>query len=228
MATTRTRWTNPSRLPASSDALANVLSESRRLGLLGPGDIASHIEHALGFADALALGEVEEDPIVADLGAGGGIPSLPIACAYERIHLVLIDAAAKRTSFLVWAIVELDLADRVEVVRGRAEVLGHEPEHRFRYDAVVARSFGPPSTTLECAAALLRPSARCAISEPPLPRSWSAPALRELGLCLRPCPSGYAVFERTGSVPDDIPRSARAQRARPFAVVDEHVDLGDP
>jgi hypothetical protein len=115
-------------------------------------------------------------------------------------------------------VVELDLSDRVQVVRGRAEELGHRVEHRFRYDAVVARSFGPPAMTLECAAPLLRPGGRCVISEPPQRRAWSSTGLAEIGLAARPAPSGYAVFERTDDVADRYARTAREQRAGPLRV----------
>jgi hypothetical protein len=216
-------------LEASSSALVEVLTESRRLGLLGPGDVERHIAHAVAFGRALldegaakpssvgnGCSAVGEELVVADLGAGGGVPSLPMAVAFEQLRMVLIDASAKRTAFLVWAVVELGLAGRVEVERGRAEVLGHDERHRFAYDAVVARSFGPPATTLECAAPLLREGGRCVISEPPEGRTWPAAELAELGLSYETSPPGYAVFTRSGSVPDELPRPSRDQVARPI------------
>ena len=206
-------------MAASRAELADVLAESRRLGLLGPGNIEHHIDHGVGFGAALfgaSQGDEEvEDVLIADLGAGGGVPGLPIAWANESLRLVLIDAAAKRTAFLVWAVVELGLSERVTVVRGRAEEIGRESSHRSRYDGVVARSFGPPSSTLECAAPLVRPGGRCVISEPPGGRTWVAEELARLGLTTCPAPPGYAVFARTGGVDDRYPRSAREQRARP-------------
>ncbi|MGI9615649.1 MAG: 16S rRNA (guanine(527)-N(7))-methyltransferase RsmG [Acidimicrobiales bacterium] len=209
---------SPSRLAASRADLTKILNESRRLGFLGPGDVARHIDHGEAFGRAVVDGLDLEKPLVADLGAGGGIPSLPIACAFDGIQLVLIDAAGKRTAFLLWATVELGLQDRVSVVRDRAEVLGRSEAHRFRYDAVVARSFGPPSSTLECAAPLLRPGGLCVISEPPVERSWLPDGLRSLGLVAMGGPRGYAVFERSGAVDDRFPRAAREQRADPVLV----------
>lgn len=211
---------SPSRLAASRAQLTETLNESRRLGLLGPGDVARHIDHGAAFGRALIDGLNREDPLVADLGAGGGIPSLPIACAFDRIRLVLIDAAGKRTAFLLWAVVELGLQDRVSVVRGRAEVLGRSKEHRFVYDGVVARSFGPPSSTLECAAPLLRRGGLCVISEPPAQRSWSPEGLASLGFVAGGGPQGYAVFERSGDVEDRFPRAGREQRADPVVVAE--------
>lgn len=207
---------------ASREQLYDVLTESRRLGLLGPGDVGRHIDHGIGFAEALldgldeAAGNAGFGALrVADLGAGGGVPGLPLACTIDRARVVLIDAAAKRTAFLTWAVVELELADRVTVVRGRAEEIGHRREHRFAYDGVVARSFGPPSSTLECAAPLLRPGGRCVISEPPGGRTWRANELATLGLAVSAGPTGYAVFERTGEMGAVYPRPVVEQRARP-------------
>ena len=168
-------------MAASRATLTETLNESRRLGLLGPGDVARHIDHSEAFGRAVVDGLNLANPLIADLGAGGGIPSLPIACAFDRIRLVLIEAAGKRTAFLLWAVVELGLQDRVSVVQGRAEVLGRSEEHRFAYDGVVARSFGPPSSTLECAAPLLRRGGLCVVSEPPRERSWPADGLGRSG-----------------------------------------------
>ncbi len=215
----RPQSTSPSRLAASRAQLTEILHESRRLGLLGPGDVGPHVDHGVAFGEALLDGR-DDALLVADLGSGGGIPALPMACRFERMRFVLIDAAAKRTAFLVWAVVQLALQERVTVVRGRAEELGHDPEHRFAYDGVVARSFGPPSSTLECAAPLLRPGGRCVISEPPGGRSWPADELATLGLTSYPGATGYAIFERTGVVGEDYPRPRRAQRARPVVTPD--------
>ncbi len=213
------RPTSRNRLEASNAKLIETLNESRRLGLLGPGDVAQHIDHGEAFGRALVDGLGRPDLLVADLGAGGGVPSLPIACAFGRMQLVLIDAAGKRTAFLLWAVVELGLQDRVRVVQSRAEELARTEQHRFAYDGVVARSFGPPSSTLECAAPLLRRDGLCVVSEPPKARSWAPAGLAALGLTKVGSPDGYAVFERSGEVEGRFPRPGREQRTDPIVAV---------
>jgi 16S rRNA (guanine527-N7)-methyltransferase len=197
--------------------LEEVLARSRELGFLGPGPVQDHIDHAAGFVEALAtLGAGGPGARIADLGAGGGVPGLPLLVRCPDLRMVLVDASQRRCSFLVWAVVELGGAERAEVRLARAEELAHEREHRGAYDAVIARGFGSPSTTVECGAPLLRPGGRLAISEPPGGRRWPEAGLDRAGLREVGRTSGVVVFERTGSVPAELPRPSSVQRRRPL------------
>lgn len=196
--------------------LTDVLEEARRLGFLGPGPVAAHVDHARRFGSALFEGWARTEPTVADLGAGGGVPSLPMALRWTDARFVLVDSAAKRTGFLVWAALELGIGDRVEVWRGRAEAFAHLPDRRGAFDAVVARGFGPPATTIECAAPLLGDGGRCVVSEPPEKRRWPPEALAQVGLAeLTPVP-GFARFARVGDVGSEYPRSSKLMRRAPL------------
>lgn len=197
--------------------LVRVLERSRALGFLGPGDVEPQIGHALLFWEALRSGWPEADgATVADLGAGGGLPSLPLLVEHPGLKMVLVDAIQKRASFLVWATLELGVADRAEVWCGRAETFGHDEARRGRFDAVVARGFGPPSSTLECGAPLLRLGGRLVVSEPPGYRPYPAEGLARCGLALVAQRDGCAVFERRGEVDPVLPRPARQQQRRPL------------
>jgi 16S rRNA (guanine527-N7)-methyltransferase len=79
---------------------------------------------------------------------------------------------------------ELGLADRAEVLEGRAEELAHRPELRGSFDVVIARSFGPPAVTAECAAGFLAAGGELLVTDPPtLPVDrWNGEALASLGL----------------------------------------------
>jgi 16S rRNA (guanine527-N7)-methyltransferase len=159
------------------EPLLAQLQRARELGFLGPGPVAAHIEHTAGFLAALD-GVVG---LVVDLGSGGGVPGLVIGIARPDLRLCLVDSRAMRCRFLEAAVAALEL--RAEVVEGRAEVIGHGP-HRGTADAVVARSFGPPAATAECAAPLLRVGGRLIVSEPPTLEvvRWPAEPLLALGL----------------------------------------------
>ena len=61
-----------------TEVLLEILIEAQSLGFLGPGDPASHISHALGFADAALVGAGAPSRF-ADLGTGGGVPGLVLA-----------------------------------------------------------------------------------------------------------------------------------------------------
>ncbi len=194
----------------ASPTLLEVLERARSFGFLGPGPVQDHVGHAGRFREALdATGRV------ADIGAGGGVPGLVLLESAPALEMVLIDASQKRCAFLVWALAELGVDDRAQVWCGRAEEIGHEERARERFDAVVARGFGPPSTTLECATALVRPGGRIVISEPPQRRAWPADGLDELALELGPPSPSMAVFARRPGLDARYPRPARQQQRRP-------------
>ena len=192
--------------------LTSVLERARALGALGPGPVEDHIAHAQRFVDALA-GRTGR---VLDLGSGGGIPGLVIAVARPDLHITLLDSQARRIAFLDEAIDALGLID-VTAHHGRAEVLAHDPEHRGRYGAVTARSFGPPSVTAECAAGFLEVGGRLLVSEPPDdPDRWPADRLAELGLEVGARPEGLQVLLATSACPDRWPRRDGMPAKRPL------------
>jgi 16S rRNA (guanine527-N7)-methyltransferase len=189
---------------ADPDDLTSVLDEARRLGFLGPGPVPAAVAHARRFVAAVPAGCRR----VLDLGAGGGLPGLVIATDRPELELVLLDASERRTTWLHRAVARLGLGARVEVVTGRAQDVGRDPGWRASLDAVVARGFGPPSLTAECAAPLLRVGGVLIVSEPPgdRPDRWDARWLRELGLHPRAAPAGLASFEQVRLCPERFPR----------------------
>jgi 16S rRNA G527 N7-methylase RsmG len=145
-----------------------------------------------------------------DLGSGGGVPGLVIAAARPEAAVVLLDASERRTDWLRRAVSRLGWTERVRVVTARAEVLGRDASWRSSQDAVVARGFGRPAVTAECAAPFLRIGGRLVVSEPPRVHGdrWPSAALAELGLHRVPWSDGaYAVFEQTMRCPAGVPRA---------------------
>ena len=98
---------------------------------------------------------------------------------------VLLDAGQRRGEFLREGVERLDLGDRVEVGAGRAEVLAREPSLRAAFDLVVARSFGAPAVTAECAVGFLRAGGALVVTEPPASSGstdrWPVEGLARLG-----------------------------------------------
>jgi 16S rRNA (guanine527-N7)-methyltransferase len=163
-------------------AVEEILTEARHWGFLGPGPVEDHLIHASGFA-AVFTGAGQPPPArVVDLGSGGGLPGLVLALLWPATTFVLLDANERRTAFLEDAIDRLGLGRQVQVVRARAEVYGRQ--ERGSAAAVVARGFGPPPVTAECAAPLLAIEGRLVVSEPPTddPERWPTAGLALLGL----------------------------------------------
>ncbi len=195
-------------------SLIEVLQRSRAAGFLGPGPLEPHIAHAQRYAAALGSAQGLN---VLDLGSGGGLPGLVIFSERQDLTGWLLDAMLKRTAFLEWAVAELGLSDRVQVARGRAEDLAHTEAHRAKFDAVIARSFGPPAATVEAALGFLKAESKLIISEPPDGRTW--PDLSELNLELAPpsqTPAGTAVFTCTAVAEPLYPRPIRKQQRNPL------------
>jgi 16S rRNA (guanine527-N7)-methyltransferase len=164
------------------DRLVAVLERARRVGFLGPGPVADHLRHAIGFEGALGPMPDVGPCTLADLGSGGGIPGLVLAVRSPALHVVLVEAGRRRADHLEAAVAELGLGDRVRVVAERAEVFARTALGVF--DGVVARGFARPAATAECAAPLLRLGGVLVTSEPPEPdpERWPAGGLAELGL----------------------------------------------
>lgn len=93
---------------------------------------------------------------VVDIGAGSGVPGLPLRLADPRIALTMIDSRRKRASFLLTTCRELGLAD-VAVREGRAEELVRaEPALAGAFDVVVTRAAGPISSLIPVAMQFLK------------------------------------------------------------------------
>lgn len=200
---------------AGSAELLAQLERSRSLGLLGPGPAVDHLVHAQAYLDAL----VGVQGRVVDLGSGGGVPGLPVAVARPDLELVLLDASARRCDFLRSAVDALGLGSRISVVVGRAEALGRT-ELRGSANAVISRSFGPPSATAECAAPLLAVGGRLVVSEPPdATDRWPAAGVGLLGLAPLGPPTGtprIQLLEQRTICPDQYPRRDGIPTKRPL------------
>lgn len=107
------------------------------------------------IADALAARSVPElvqAGRVADLGAGAGIPGLPLAAASPTTRFSLVDSNARKCSFVRQTVDAMGL-DNVEVIHSRVEDWG---EGAATQDVVCARALGPLPLLVEYAAPLLR------------------------------------------------------------------------
>ncbi len=87
---------------------------------------------------ALAWKPEHQQSRVIEVGAGAGIPGIPLKIVFPQILLVLLEATAKKTTFLRHIVEKLGLTD-VEVVTGRAEEVAHNPQYRAQFHVVLAR-----------------------------------------------------------------------------------------
>jgi 16S rRNA (guanine527-N7)-methyltransferase len=88
------------------------------------------------------------DARVIDVGSGAGFPGLPLKIVCPAIRLTLLEATGKKVEFLKHIVEVLDLRG-VTVIKGRAEELGHSPEHREEYDWALGRAVAEMPTLAE-------------------------------------------------------------------------------
>lgn len=105
-------------------------------GLIGPREADRlwdrHVLNSVAMADLVADGAS-----VIDVGSGAGLPGIPLAIRRPDLAVTLLEPLLRRANFLTEAVAELDLDDRVRVVRARAE------DHDGAYDVVTARAVAP-------------------------------------------------------------------------------------
>ena len=86
-------------------------------GLLGPREADKiwdrHISNSLALVDVLGRGT--------DIGSGAGLPGIPLALCRDDLRITLLEPLLRRYNFLLLAVEELDLGQRVRVQRLRAE-----------------------------------------------------------------------------------------------------------
>ena len=102
------------------------------------------------FADSLSIinsYDFKESSKVIDIGTGAGFPGIPLLIAKPQINLTMMDSTAKRMAFVKECIESLSLS--AEVIHGRAEEFGKNPDYREKFDVAVARGVARLSVLFE-------------------------------------------------------------------------------
>ncbi|HEY0591755.1 MAG TPA: RsmG family class I SAM-dependent methyltransferase [Thermoanaerobaculia bacterium] len=149
-----------------------LLTWSAKVNLIGPEarrNLDAHIDEAL-FAGR----ELQPRGEVLDFGSGGGLPAIPIAIAHPEAHFHLVEADAKKWSFLKH--VGRSCGLRLSVHGDRLERLaGTLPRQTFTL--VTSRAVGYPEEWLPLVEPLLVEGGRVALfagsPEPPAIRGFA-------------------------------------------------------
>lgn len=112
------------------------------------GVLVRHFLDSLSCMKALPWSGLTVGARLIDVGAGAGFPGVPLKIICPGIRLTLIEATRKKVHFLEHLVRALGLQD-VTTIHGRAEELGHNPDHRERYDWALARAVAEMPTLVE-------------------------------------------------------------------------------
>ncbi len=83
----------------------------------------------------------------AEVGSGGGFPSIPLMIVRPDLEFVLIESVGKKCALVQRAVRELGL--RAQVVNARAEEVARDAAFRERFDACCARAVARLNTLAE-------------------------------------------------------------------------------
>lgn len=101
------------------------------------------------FLDSvLCAKELSENAKLIDVGAGAGLPGIPLKIVRPDLDVTLLDGLNKRIVFLDAVINKLELKN-IKAVHTRCEDYARKPEYREQYDYCVARAVAKLNTLSE-------------------------------------------------------------------------------
>ena len=221
------------------EATAEGLSRYLDVLLTWPGNVTAIatrnevVETLLG--DSFALLDVEElrsregEPWL-DLGAGAGVPGIPLAAVLPRSRVTLLEAASRKCAFLRAAVEAAGLQDRCRVECARSERFAASgAPGRDAFGVVLARAVAPLPVLVELAAPLLAQGGVLVASKTRRAlRDEGPPAAAAAGQCgMEPRPpqalprsplddAVAAVFAKVAPTPDRLPRREGMAAKRPL------------
>jgi 16S rRNA (guanine527-N7)-methyltransferase len=108
--------------------------------------------------DSLSVLSYLKGPSILDVGAGAGLPGLPLALLSTDYTFVECDSVAKKTRFIQQVITELGLTN-VSVVAQRVQTLWQGEQFR-QFDTVISRAFSSIVDMIEKSGPLCRTGGR--------------------------------------------------------------------
>jgi 16S rRNA (guanine527-N7)-methyltransferase len=143
--------------------LALLAKWNRTYNLTAIRDPAKMVTHHL--LDSLAVMPHLPAGALADVGAGGGLPGIPLAIAQPERRVTLNDSSEKKAAFLQQAVIELKLAN-ADVHVGRAQAW--RPAQPFA--CVITRGFAELAHFIAVCRHLLAPGGVLAAMKGAFPR----------------------------------------------------------
>jgi 16S rRNA (guanine527-N7)-methyltransferase len=171
------RTLTPHQAEGLSRYLTLLCRWNARMNLVGPREwrdmLSRLVVDSWHLADYLETLPLPSEPLTLDLGAGAGIPGIPLRMFWKRGQYHMVESRQKRAVFIRQALVETGIDDTF-VIGDRVERL---PAQLRSADLVLSRAFMPWRDVLELAGTLLAPGGTVlvmALQERPerIPEGW--------------------------------------------------------
>lgn len=141
--------------PRAVQYAALLAGDATVRGLLGPREGPRlwdrHILNSAVVGQLLVPGQS-----VVDVGSGAGLPGIPLALTPAAPTVTLVEPLLRRTRFLEEVVAALELGERVDVLRSRAELIPRPG----RWDVATARAVAPLDALARLCRPLLAPGGR--------------------------------------------------------------------
>lgn len=125
-----------------------LLEWNQKINLVSRKDIDRLVSYH--FIDSIsAISEIPLNAKVCDLGAGAGLPGIPIKIVRDDINVYLVESIQKKAYFLSEAIKSLEFNNTI-VLNQRAETI-----QDMKFDVILVRLFGKISDVLPLVSNLL-------------------------------------------------------------------------
>ncbi|MCF8104357.1 MAG: 16S rRNA (guanine(527)-N(7))-methyltransferase RsmG [Desulfohalobiaceae bacterium] len=146
---------DPDRIPALTRYVHLLMRWNQRFNLIGTRDWKKAIQtlildslHLAVFLDELPL---PLEPFCLDIGAGAGLPGIPLRIVWSKGEYMLVEPNQKRSTFLTYCLGLL----RLERTRVRSVKVKELPEMIPEADLVLSRAFRPWEEFLDISSSLL-------------------------------------------------------------------------
>lgn len=136
-----------------------IISWNKKMSLISNKDesriVDRHIIEAVITANILNNELNGKSSTVMDMGAGSGLPGIPLSICYPHVNVVLVEAQHKKCVFMQHTKNKLKLKN-VEVVNDRIENLHSVDEYINKFDLVTARALASMDKLLDWAEPFLK------------------------------------------------------------------------
>jgi len=205
------------------------LERSRQLNLTSiKSDQDILVKHIIDSLIITKYIEIKSKMNVLDLGTGGGFPGLPLAILHPQTNFVLIDSNKRKVESVNEFAKKLTLTNIV-AIQSRAEDMGHDINHREKYDVVISRAVAPLRILLEYALPFTKPHGVMVAYKGPAYINELIQARGAMNLLKVDSPRiihyelpqkmgnhAYLIFKKTESTPDTYPRRTGIPTKRPL------------